>query len=253
MVTERLEKVAFARPTSMTETYTHYCPGCGHGIIQRLVAEALDELGLREDTVAVAPVGCAAFIYDYWNFDCLEASHGRAPAVATGVKRAQPDKFVFSYQGDGDIAAIGTAEIVHAAVRGELIASLFVNNANYGMTGGQMAPTTVEGQKTSSTTKGRNVRVAGYPIKLPEMLATCDGTAYAVRCAVNTPANVNRTKKAIINAFRTELEGNGFAIVEILSPCPTNWLMTPLDAQRWVGEHLVQTFPLGEIKNTNPW
>lgn len=250
MLTEKAERVVFCRPESLTETPTHYCPGCGHGIIQRLLAEVIDELGLREETIGVAPVGCAAFAYTYWNFDGLEASHGRAPAVSTGIKRSEPDKLVFAYQGDGDLAAIGTAEIVHAAVRGERISVIFVNNATYGMTGGQMAPTTLEGQKTTSTPRGRNVKAAGYPIRIPEMLATAEGTIYIARCAVNSPANVNKTKKAIRKAFDVQLAGLGFSMVEVLSPCPTNWGTTPLEALRWIDEVMVPYYPLGDLKDT---
>lgn len=250
MLTEKAERIVFTRPESLTEVPTHYCPGCGHGIIHRLLAEVIDEMGLREETIGVAPVGCAAFAYTYWNFDGLEASHGRAPAVATGIKRSEPDKLVFAYQGDGDLAAIGTAEIVHAAVRGERISVIFVNNATYGMTGGQMAPTTVAGQKTTSTSRGRDVKVAGYPIKIPEMLATADGTVYLARYAVNSPAGVNKTKKAIRKAFEAQQAGLGFSMVEVLSPCPTNWGTTPLEALKWVDQYMVPTYALGDLKDT---
>ena len=248
MVLTKEAKKVFGRPTSLTDTPTRYCPGCGHGIVHRLIAELIDELGLRERTIGVTPIGCAIFAWDYFNFDVVEAAHGRAPAVATGIKRTNPDKFVFCYQGDGDLAAIGTAEMVHSAARGERISIFFVNNATYGMTGGQMAPTTLPGQRTTSTQGGRDVVRAGYPIRVPEMLSTLDGPAYLARAAVNSPGNVGKTKSLLKRAFRAQLEGLGFSLVEVLSPCPTDWGLRPLDAQKWLAENMIKYFPLGEYK-----
>ncbi len=248
MVQQKEARRVFARPTALSDMPTRYCPGCGHGIIHRLVAEVVDELGLRERTIGVTPIGCSIFAWDYFNFDCLEAAHGRAPAVATGVKRTNPDKFVLCYQGDGDLAAIGTAEIVHAAARGERITVVFVNNATYGMTGGQMAPTTLPGQRTTSTQSGRDVAAAGYPLRVPEMLSTLDGPAYLARMAVNNVANVAKAKAALRRAAKAQLEGLGFALVEILSMCPTDWGLKPLDAQAWLAENMIPYYPLGEYK-----
>jgi len=245
---ELIEKVVYQRPEALTEAYTHYCPGCGHGIIHRLVAEVIDELGIREITIAVAPVGCAVLAYEYFNVDFAEAAHGRAPAMATGLKRVQPDKVVFTYQGDGDLAAIGTAEIVHAAARGELITTVFVNNAIYGMTGGQMAPTTLPGMRTTSSPSGRDVSKAGYPVRMSELLATLDGAAYIVRRSVHDVVNIKRTKKAIKTAFKVQMAGLGFSLVEILSSCPTNWGMTPQEAMDFVKEQMTAYFPLGDYK-----
>ncbi len=242
------EQLVYRRPQALSTAKTHYCPGCTHGVIHRLIAEVVDELGIVEKTIGVFPVGCAVFGYDYFVFDASEAAHGRAPAVATGIKRLQPDKIVFTYQGDGDLAAIGTTEIVHAAVRGENITVIFVNNAIYGMTGGQMAPTTLPGQRTTSTREGRNVAIAGYPIKVSEMLATQDGPAYITRVAVNNPANVNRTKSAIKKAFAVQQAGLGFALVEVLSACPVGWGLMPKEALSWITEHLIPHYPLGEFK-----
>ena len=238
----------FARPETLTSKAFHYCPGCTHGIIHRLVAEVIDELGVRENTVGVCPVGCAVFAYDYFNVDMIEAAHGRAPAVATGVKRVLPDRVVFTYQGDGDLAAIGTAEIVHAAARGENITVIFVNNAVYGMTGGQMAPTTLLGQKTTTTPKGRDARLAGYPLRVAEMLSTVEGAAYVARASVHNPKNVRRARQAIKRAFEAQLAGYGFALVEVLSTCPTNWGLSPVEALRWLEEHMLPVYPLGEFK-----
>ncbi|MHB1413634.1 MAG: thiamine pyrophosphate-dependent enzyme [Chloroflexota bacterium] len=248
MVQQREAKKVFGRPESLTDVETRYCPGCGHGIIHRLVAEVIDELGLRERTIGVTPIGCAVFAWDYFNFDCVEAAHGRAPAVATGIKRTNPDKFVFCYQGDGDLAAIGTAETVHAAARGERISVVFVNNATYGMTGGQMAPTTLPGQRTTSSQSGRDVVVAGYPLRVPEMLSTLDGPAYLARTAVNSVANVAKAKSAIRRAFKAQLVGLGFSLVEVLSMCPTDWGLRPLDAQAWLADNMIKYYPLGEYK-----
>ncbi|MFZ5641137.1 MAG: thiamine pyrophosphate-dependent enzyme [Bacillota bacterium] len=241
-------KKVFTKPRSMTDKPMHFCPGCTHGIIQRLVAEVIDELGVQEDSIAVGPVGCAVFCYDYWDVDFQQASHGRAPAVATGVKRVHPDKTVFTLQGDGDIAAIGTTEIVHVAARGEKITSLFVNNSIYGMTGGQMAPTTVVGMKTTTTPFGRDKDHIGYPVKLTEMLAVLDGVAYAARVSVHSPAEVKKAQKAIKRAFEVQQKNLGFALVEILSTCPTNWGLTPIESVKWLEKNMIPYFPLGEYK-----
>lgn len=242
-----MQKV-FTRPKSMFQVPTHYCPGCGHGIIHRLLAEVIDELGIIERTVGVAPVGCAVLIYNYINCDMYEAAHGRAPAIATGCKRVHPDLVVFTYQGDGDLASIGTAEIVHAAARGEKITVLFVNNAVYGMTGGQMAPTTMLGQKTTTSPYGRAPAREGYPVRIAEMLATLDGAAYIARAAVNNPKNIIRAKKMLRRAFETQINGLGFSLVEFLSQCPTNWRMTPAEAVKWIEEKMIPYYPLGEFK-----
>ncbi len=238
-----------SKPESLKDAVLSYCPGCGHGIIHRLAAECIDELGLREKTIAVAPVGCAVFAYDYFNFDVTEAPHGRPPAVATGIKRTNPDKFVFTYQGDGDIAAIGMAETIHAANRGENITIIFVNNANYGMTGGQMAPTTLIGQVTETTPFGRNPEREGYPIKLCELLSTLEGTRYLERVAIYNPQNIIKAKKAIKKAFQCQIDGKGFSLVEVISNCPVDWGMTPLDSIKWVEETFIKSFPLGTIKD----
>ncbi|SDE14165.1 thiamine pyrophosphate-dependent enzyme [Sporomusa acidovorans] len=240
-----MAEVLFSRPQALLDVPTHYCPGCHHGIIHRLVAEVIDELAIQEKTIGVAPVGCAVLAYDYFNVDMLEAAHGRAPAVATGVKRVQPDAAVFTYQGDGDLAAIGTAEIVHAAARGENITTIFVNNAIYGMTGGQMAPTTLVGQVTSTSPYGRKQEIAGMPVRIAEMLAALDGPAFIARVAVNTPANMNKAKKAIKKAFELQLSGKGFSLVEVLSICPTNWGKSPLEAVKWLEENMIPHYPLG--------
>lgn len=239
----------FERPQSLKANRTHYCPGCTHGIIHRLVAEVLDELGVRENTIGVASVGCSVLIHNYIDVDFVAAAHGRAPAAATGVKRVQPDKTVFSYSGDGDLAAIGTAEIIHAAARGEKFTAVFVNNAIYGMTGGQMAPTTLVGQESTTSPAGRNAQNQGYPIRMTEMLATLDGAAYIARVSVHNPNEVVKAKKAIKKAFETQLEGKGFALVEVLSACPTNWGMTPIDALHWLEEKMIPYYPLGVKKD----
>lgn len=241
----------FARPLALTDVATHYCPGCQHGIVHRLVAEVIDELDIQRKTIGVVPVGCSVLADQYFNVDCQQAAHGRAPAVATGIKRVHPDKVVFTYQGDGDIAAIGTAEIVHAAARGEKITTIFVNNAIYGMTGGQMAPTTLANQITSTTPKGRQEETAGSPIQLSEMLATLRGAKYIERVSVNSPANMTKAKAAIKKAFETQLRGAGFAMVEVLATCPTNWGKTPIEATRWLNENMLSQFPLGVYKNAN--
>ena len=240
--------VIFEKTKGLTDTPTHYCPGCTHGIIHRLVGEALVELGVLEDTVGVAPVGCAVLSYEYFNCDMHEAAHGRAPAVATGIKRVLPDNFVFTYQGDGDLASIGTAEIVHAAHRGEKISTVFVNNAIYGMTGGQMAPTTLIGQKATTSPYGRDEAHTGMPIRMAEMLATIDGAAFVERVAVNTPANVRKAKRAIKECFKIQLEGKGFGIVEVLSTCPTNWGYTPEESLDWLKDNMIPYYPLGNFK-----
>ena len=226
----------------------HYCPGCTHGIIHRLVAEALDELTEQDKVIGVAPVGCAVFAYNYFNCDMYEAAHGRAPAVATGIKRVQPDKVVFTYQGDGDLASIGAAEIVHAATRGENITVIFVNNAIYGMTGGQMAPTTLLGQKTTTSPLGRSVERNGNPIRVSEMLATLDGPSYIARVSVHDVKNVVAAKKAIKQAFQNQIDGKGFSLVEVLSTCPTNWGLTPKEALNWLTENMIPQYPLGVKK-----
>jgi 2-oxoglutarate ferredoxin oxidoreductase subunit beta len=242
-------EAVYQRPKTLTVASTHYCPGCGHGIIHRLVAEVIDELGIREKTVVVAPVGCAVLLYNYFDLDSYEAAHGRAPAIATGCKRVHPQLVVFTYQGDGDLAAIGTAETVHAAARGEKITTIFVNNAIYGMTGGQMAPTTLIGQKTTTTPDGRTPERAGYPIRVCEMLATLEGVAYVARVSVSSPKTVVQAKKAIKKAFETQIKGLGYSIVEVLSQCPTNWHMTPIESTKWVDEKMASYFPLGEFKS----
>jgi 2-oxoglutarate ferredoxin oxidoreductase subunit beta len=241
--------VLFEKTQGLTDKQTHYCPGCTHGLIHRLVGEVLEELNVLGDTIGVAPVGCSVLAYDYFNCDMHEASHGRAPAVATGVKRVHPDKVVFTYQGDGDLASIGAAEIVHAAARGEKITTIFVNNAIYGMTGGQMAPTTLVGQKATTAPYGRNVETQGSPIKVSEMLATLDGAVFVERVSVDTPANVRKAKKAIKKAFEVQIAGKGFGIVEVLSTCPTNWGMHPVDSLQWLRDNMMPKYPLGNLKD----
>ena len=227
----------------------HYCPGCTHGIIHRLVAEAIDELGIEGRTIGIAPVGCSVFAYNYFNCDMVEAAHGRAPAVATGVKRANPDNIVFTYQGDGDLAAIGTAETVHSAARGENITIIFVNNAIYGMTGGQMAPTTLPGQVTQTSPYGRKVESVGYPLRVCELLSNVTGATYLERVAVNDVKNVRNAKRAIQKAFRYQMEGKGFSLIEVLSTCPTNWGLTPDKALKWLEENMIPYYPLGVYKD----
>lgn len=240
-------KVA-GRPESLKAKQFHYCPGCTHGIIHRLVAEVMDELGIREQTIGVAPVGCSVLAYEYFNCDMHEAAHGRAPAVATGIKRVRPDKVVFTYQGDGDLASIGTAEIVHAAARGEKITTIFVNNAIYGMTGGQMAPTTLLGQTATTAPYGRSAEANGFPIRMAEMLSTLTGAAYIARVSVNNPQQIRKAKAAIKKAFELQLAGKGFTLVEVLSTCPTNWGLTPIEALKWLEENMIPYYPLGEYK-----
>ncbi len=251
MVTTVPVQVVYSRPDSLTDTPSHYCPGCTHGVAHRLIAEVMDEMGIREKTIGVAPVGCSVFAYNYFDCDFVEAAHGRAPAMATGIKRVLPDRIVFTYQGDGDLASIGMAEIMHAAGRGENITVIFINNAIYGMTGGQMAPTTLPGQKTTSSPTGRDVEQAGFPLKMAEVLAIMDGVGYSVRRSMHDPKNIRLAKKAIRTAFEVQKRGLGFAIVELLSTCPTNWGMTPTQALQWVEDHMIPIFPLGDYK-VNP-
>ncbi|MDD2221596.1 MAG: thiamine pyrophosphate-dependent enzyme [Clostridia bacterium] len=242
--------IVFSKSPSLTDAKMHYCPGCTHGIIHRLVAEVFDELGVRGRAIGVAPVGCSVMAYDYFNCDMLQAPHGRAPALATGVKRSVPDGVVFTYQGDGDLAAIGTAETVHAAARGEKITIIFVNNTTYGMTGGQMAPTTMPGQVTATSPYGRDVNTAGYPIRVVEMLSTLDGVAYAERVAVDCVKNINAAKRGIKKAFQAQLDNKGFSIIEVLSTCPTNWGLTPVESMEWLREKMIPYYPLGVYKDT---
>jgi len=242
-------KKVFGRPKCMKAAEFHYCPGCGHSIIHRLIAEVIDELGIQEKVIGVPPAGCAVLAYNYFDVDMGEAPHGRGAAVATGIKRSLPDRIVFSYQGDGDIAAIGTAETIHAANRGELITTIFVNNGVYGMTGGQMAPTTLVGQDSTTTPGGRRSERDGFPIDLSEMLAIAHGSVYIERTSVHSPKHIMHTKKAIKKAFKTQIEGLGFSLVEILSPCPTNWKMSPLKANEFIDSTIIKIFPLKVIKD----
>lgn len=241
--------IVYEKSKGLTDVEMHYCPGCTHGVIHKLVAETLVELDVLGDTVGVAPVGCAVFCYDYFNCDMHEAAHGRAPAVATGIKRVLPDNVVFTYQGDGDLAAIGTAEIVHAAMRGEKITTIFVNNAVYGMTGGQMAPTTLVGQKATTAPMGRSFEHYGSPIQMAEMLSTLRGAAYIERVSVTTPAQIARAKRAIKKAFEIQIQGLGFTMIEVLSTCPTNWGMTPVEALGWLNDNMIPAFPLGVFRD----
>ena len=241
--------VVFEKPKSLADIPLHYCPGCPHGIIHRLVAEVIDELGIEGKTIGVAPVGCAVMAYDYFTCDMIEAPHGRAPAVATGVKRSDSNNIVFTYQGDGDLAAIGTAETVHSAARNENITVIFVNNAIYGMTGGQMAPTTLPGQVTQTSPYGRDVNTVGYPVKVCELLSQIDGASYVERVAVNNVKNIKKAKAAIKKAFQNQVEGKGFSLVEVLSTCPTNWGKTPEDSLAWLEENMIPYYPLGVYKD----
>ncbi len=240
--------IVFEKTKGLTDTPMHYCPGCTHGIVHRLVAETLVELDVLDHCVGVAPVGCSVFLHNYMNCDMYEAAHGRAPAVATGAKRVHPDNVVFTYQGDGDLASIGTAETIHAAVRSENITIIYVNNVIYGMTGGQMAPTTLVGQKSTTSPYGRQMDGQGYPIKISEMLATLEGASFVERVAVNSPGNVRKAKKAIKKAFETQIQRKGFSIVEVLSTCPTNWGMTPVQALRWLEDNMIPYYPLGNLR-----
>lgn len=244
------EKVIFERTRALKDVPTIFCPGCGHGILLRLVAEVVDEMGLRGRTVGVAPVGCAVTAYDYWDFDVTEAAHGRPPAVASGIKRVLPDRLVFTYQGDGDLAAIGTAETIHAAARGELLTTIFVNNGVYGMTSGQMAPTTLPGQKTTTSVGGRDPLRHGNPIRVGEMLATLEGVVYIERLALTDPAAVRAVKRAIGRGFRCQLDGHGYSLIEVLSPCPVNWGLSPVDSLAYIGGRMAAFFPPGVIKDT---
>jgi 2-oxoglutarate ferredoxin oxidoreductase subunit beta len=247
-MTTNTMQVVYERPSALTPVVTHYCPGCTHGIIHRLVSEVMDELGIRATTIGVASVGCSVFAYNYFDCDFAEAPHGRAPAMATGVKRVHPDRVVFTYQGDGDLAAIGTAEIVHAATRGENITVIFVNNGVYGMNGGQMAPTTLPGMRTTSSPLGRDVETMGYPVRMSEVLAQMDGAAYIVRRSVHEPGQINKTKRAIKTAFQVQLHQMGFSMVEILSTCPVNWNLTPAEALKLVEDKMIPYYPLGDYK-----
>jgi 2-oxoglutarate ferredoxin oxidoreductase subunit beta len=249
-MSEPAMKQVFSRPESLKPAHTHYCPGCGHSVAHRLVAECLDELGLREKTLGVPPVGCAVLAYNYFNFDMIEAPHGRALAVATGLKRVHPDKFVLTYQGDGDLAAIGTAETIHAANRGECISTIFINNAIYGMTGGQMAPTTTLGLNSTTTPGGRSAELHGWPIDISRMLAVCEKVVYIERCALTSVKSIKKAKKAIKKSFRVQMDNLGFGLVELLSACPTNWKMSATDGWKWVDEVMTKTYPLGVIKDT---
>lgn len=242
-------KKVFQRPESLKREPFRHCPGCGHSLIHRLIAESIDTLGIREKVIGIAPIGCAVFAYDYFNFDMLEVAHGRPPAAATGLKRSKPDRIIFSYQGDGDLAAIGTAEIIHAANRGENISVFFVNNATYGMTGGQMAPTTLPGQKTSTTPLGRNVKTDGYPLRISELLATIEGASYIARTSVDSYKNLMNAKRAIEKSFRYQMEEKGFSLVEILSPCPVDWKLSPRDSLTWIRNEMQSIYPLGTLKD----
>ena len=243
-----IEEQVYNRPDSFVDVSTHYCPGCTHGTAHRLIAEVIDEMGLKGKTIGVASVGCSVFAYNYFDVDFVQAPHGRAPAMATGVKRVLPERVVFTYQGDGDLASIGTAEIVHAAARGENISVFFLNNTNYGMTGGQMAPTTLPGQKTTSSPRGRDVETQGYPVKASEMISTLDGASYVVRRSLHDPKSIRLAKKAIRTAFEVQIRGLGFSLVELLSTCSTNWGMTPVESMHWLENNMVPYFPLGDFK-----
>lgn len=242
-------KKVFSRPACLKPTPFRYCPGCSHGVLHRILAENIDALAIRERTIGIAPVGCAVFAYDYLDLDMVEVPHGRPPAVATGMKRSHPDRVIFSYQGDGDLAAIGTAEIVHAAARGENITVIFVNNGNYGMTGGQMAPTTLIGQRTTTTPGGRNVKDAGNPVRISEMLAVLDGPCYIERVSLDSPRHILSAKRAVRKAFQNQIDGAGFSLVEVLSLCPTDWGITPGQALEWVRQHMIAYYPLGVFKD----
>jgi 2-oxoglutarate ferredoxin oxidoreductase subunit beta len=248
-ITNVPEQLVYERPGALCATPTHYCPGCTHGIAHRLIAEVVDELGIRERTIGIAPVGCAVFAYNYFEMDFAVAAHGRAPAMATGLKRVLPESVVFTYQGDGDLASIGIAEIIHAAARGENITVIFANNAVYGMTGGQMAPTSLPGQRTSSSPAGRDVHQSGYPLKVCELLGQVDGAAYVVRRSLHNPAEIRKAKKAIRQAFDNQIAGVGFSLVELLSSCPTNWGLTPTEALHWIETEMLAAYPLGDYKN----
>lgn len=243
------ENLVYTKPRLMNDNPMHYCPGCSHGVVHKLIAEVIDEMGIEEETIGVAPVGCAVFAYNYIDVDWIEAAHGRAPAIATAVKRLNPKKMVFTYQGDGDLAAIGTAETIHACNRGENIAIIFINNGIYGMTGGQMAPTTLEGMKTSTCPYGRNVALNGYPLRIAELVERVDGTCYVTRQSVHTPAAIRKSKKAIRLAFENSMAGKGTSMVEIVSTCNSGWKMSPVKSNQWMEEHMFAKYPLGDLKN----
>ena len=245
----RPENLVYKKPTLLNDTPMHYCPGCSHGVVHKLVAEVIEEMGMENKTVAISPVGCAVFAYNYIDVDWVEAAHGRAPAVASAIKRLWPDRLVFTYQGDGDLACIGTAESIHALNRGEHIAIIFINNAIYGMTGGQMAPTTLLGMKTATTPYGRDPRLNGYPYKIAEMMAHLDGTAYITRQSVHTPANVRKCKRALRKAFETAMAGKGFSLVEVVSTCNSGWKLSPVASNQWLAENMLPFYPLGDIKD----
>ncbi|MBO5892944.1 MAG: 2-oxoglutarate oxidoreductase [Alistipes sp.] len=244
----KVENLVYAKPRLITDTVMHYCPGCSHGTVHKLIAEVIDEMGLEGKTIAVSPVGCSVFAYNYIDVDWIEAAHGRACAVATAAKRLHPNSLVFTYQGDGDLAAIGTAETIHAAARGENIVTIFINNAIYGMTGGQMSPTTLLGMKTATTPYGRDAALNGFPYKVSDMIAHLDGATYITRQSVHTPANVRKCKKAIRKAFENSLAGNGYSMVEVVATCNSGWKMTPVEANKWMEENLLPAYPLGDIK-----
>ncbi|MBQ2373678.1 MAG: 2-oxoglutarate oxidoreductase [Alistipes sp.] len=247
----KVENLVYAKPRLITDTVMHYCPGCSHGTVHKLIAEVIDEMGLEGKTIAVSPVGCSVFAYNYIDVDWIEAAHGRACAVATAVKRLHPQHMVFTYQGDGDLSAIGTAETIHAAARGENIVTVFINNAIYGMTGGQMSPTTLLGMKTATTPYGRDAGLNGFPYKVSDMLAHLDGVTYITRQSVHTPANVRKCKKAIRKAFENSLAGNGYSMVEVVATCSSGWKLTPVEANKWLEENLLSVYPLGDIKCSN--
>lgn len=242
------ENLVFTKTKLLTDTYLHYCPGCGHSIAHRLIMEVIDELGIQSDTIGVAPVGCSVFAYHYMNVDMQEAAHGRAPAVATGIKRVLPDKYVYTYQGDGDLAAIGTAETIHSCNRGENFTIIFINNGIYGMTGGQMAPTTLPGMKSSTCPYGRDVKTMGHPLKITDVVAGLPGTYFVTRQSVHTPKNVRLAKKSIKKAFEWQKEKKGITFVEIVSNCPSGWKMTPVEANKWLEENMIPYYPLGDLK-----
>ena len=247
---KRPENLVYCKPRLLNDNNMHYCPGCSHGVMHKLVAEVIDEMGMADNTIAIAPVGCAVFAYNYIDIDWIEAAHGRAPAVATAAKRLNPDRLVFTYQGDGDLAAIGTAETIHAANRGENMTIIFINNGIYGMTGGQMAPTTLEGMKTSTTPYGRRVDLNGYPLVITPLLAQLPGTCYVTRQAVHTPAAVAKTKRALKKAFQSSLDNKGTSVVEIVSTCSSGWKLSPEKANEWMTEHMFKAYPLGDLKDT---
>ena len=241
--------IVFEKPKSLKDVPLHYCPGCAHGLVHRIIAQTIDKLGIQENVIGIAPVGCAVFAYNYFDIDMAEAAHGRAPAVATGVKRADPSKIVFAYQGDGDLASIGMTETVHTAARNENITVIFINNAIYGMTGGQMAPTSLPGQITQTSPYGRDVNTVGYPVRMAELLATLEGPQYIERVAVNNVKNIRKAEKAIMKAFQNQIDGKGYSFVEVVAACPTNWKMSPVNANKWVDEAMIPYYPLGVFKD----